>query len=86
VERAGLVEEIRGLAVRYVPGVGSLCGLFNTVVDPYGLFRWIDRPGFNEIKPRATQASVAFKYRAIDFLSPRTIATRKLTGRDGVGS
>ncbi|HMO46384.1 MAG TPA: hypothetical protein PKB14_10170 [Rubrivivax sp.] len=49
------------------------CGLFNAAVDPYGLFRWVDRPGFNEVKPRATQASVAFKYRAVDFLSPQTL-------------
>ena len=49
------------------------CGLFNAVVDPYGLFRWVDLHGFNEIKPRATQASVAFKYRAVEFLSPQTL-------------
>ncbi len=49
------------------------CALFNAVIDPYGLFRWIDRTGFNEIKPRAVQRSVAFKYRAIDFISPNTV-------------
>lgn len=49
------------------------CGLFNAVADPYGLFRWVDRPGFNAIKPRATQASIAFKYRAIDFTLPQTL-------------
>jgi len=49
------------------------CALFNALVDPYGIFRWLDRPGFNEIKPRATQESLAFKYKAIDFLSPRTL-------------
>lgn len=26
---------------------------FNLVVDPYGLFRLVDRPGFNSIKPKA---------------------------------
>ena len=49
------------------------CGLFNVVVDPYGLFRWVDRPGFNAIKPRATQASNAFKYRVIDGTMPQTL-------------
>jgi hypothetical protein len=27
--------------------------VFNLVVDPYGLFRLVDRPGFNSIKPKA---------------------------------
>jgi hypothetical protein len=26
----------------------------NGVVDPYGIFRWIDKPGFNAIKPTAS--------------------------------
>jgi hypothetical protein len=49
------------------------CGLFNAVVDPYGLFRWVEQPGFNAIKPRATQASTAFKFRVIDFTLPQTL-------------
>jgi hypothetical protein len=49
------------------------CGLFNAVVDPYGLFRWMEQPGFNAIKPRATQASTAFKYRVIDLTLPQTL-------------
>ena len=49
------------------------CGLINAVVDPYGLFRWLDLPAFNEIKPRAAQASVAFKYRAVEQLRPATL-------------
>jgi hypothetical protein len=48
-------------------------GLFNAVVDPYGLFRWVDRSGFNAIKPRATQAKSAFKYRVVDFTLPQTL-------------
>lgn len=49
------------------------CGLLNAVVDPYGLFRWVDRPGFNAIKPRAAQAGTAFKYRVVDFTLPQTL-------------
>jgi len=49
------------------------CGLLNVVVDPYGLFRWVDLEGFNAIKPRATQVGAAFKYRVVDFSSPRTL-------------
>lgn len=49
------------------------CGLLNAVVDPYGLFRWVDLEGFNAIKPRATQVGAAFKYRVIDFDTPRTL-------------
>lgn len=30
-----------------------LVGAFNLVVDPYGLFRLVDEPGFNGIKPKA---------------------------------
>lgn len=26
-------------------------GLLNGVVDPLGIFRWVDRPGFNQVKP-----------------------------------
>lgn len=62
---------IRLLGTCFAVVVG--CGLFNAVIDPYGLFRWVDQPGFNEVKPRATQASVAFKYRAVEFLSPQTL-------------
>ena len=29
-------------------------GAFNVVVDPYGIFRVVDKPGFNAIKPTAT--------------------------------
>jgi len=29
-------------------------GAFNVVVDPYGIFRLVDRPGLNAIKPAAT--------------------------------
>ena len=27
---------------------------FNFVVDPYGIFRWVDKPAFNAVKPTAT--------------------------------
>ena len=47
--------------------------LFNAVIDPYGLFRWVDRSGFNAIKPRATQVKSAFKYRVIDHTLPQTL-------------
>jgi len=30
-----------------------LVGLCNLVVDPYGLFRFVDKPGFNSIKPKS---------------------------------
>lgn len=49
------------------------CGLFNAIVDPHGLFRWVDQQGFNAIKPRATQAGEAFKYRVVDFSLPQTL-------------
>ena len=49
------------------------CGLFNALVDPYGLLRWVDRPGFNAIKPRASQVGAPFKYRVVDFNLPRTL-------------
>jgi hypothetical protein len=28
-------------------------GIFNLIVDPYGIFRFVDNPGFNSVKPRA---------------------------------
>lgn len=31
-----------------------LVAVFNLVIDPYGIFRQVDRPGFNAIKPTAT--------------------------------
>jgi len=49
------------------------CGMFNALVDPYGLFRWVEQPGFNAIKPRATQTSTAFKFRVIDVTMPQTL-------------
>ena len=49
------------------------CALLNAAVDPYGLFRWVDRAELNAIKPRATQVGAAFKYRVIDFGSPQTL-------------
>jgi hypothetical protein len=49
------------------------CGLLNAVVDPYGLHRWVDRPAFNTIKPRAAQVGEAFKYRAVEQLRPATL-------------
>lgn len=62
---------IRLLATAAAVVVG--CGLFTAVVDPYGLFRWVDVPGFNAIKPRASQMGTAFKYRVIDFVEPQTL-------------
>ncbi len=45
----------------------------NALVDPHGLVRWVDAPGFNAIKPRAIQEIEAFKYRAIDSVRPKAL-------------
>ncbi len=40
--------------------------MFNLVVDPYGLFRLVDRPGFNSIKPKAgTHGAMAKAYQVL---------------------
>ena len=40
--------------------------VFNLVVDPYGLFRLVDRPGFNSIKPKAgTHGAMAKAYQVL---------------------
>lgn len=39
---------------------------FNVIVDPYGLFRLVDRPVFNDIKPRAgTHGAMAKAYQVV---------------------
>lgn len=43
------------------------------VVDPHGIHRIVELPWLNEIKPRASQSVVAFKYRTIEDLRPRTV-------------
>ena len=48
-------------------------GVFNLLVDPHGLSRWIEIPGFNVLKPRASQSGEAFKYRAVTLLKPSTL-------------
>src|SRR6185369_11326371 len=51
----------------------ACAGVSNLLVDPHGLYRWVDRAEFNEIKPRGDQAIELFKYRAIDFMHPATL-------------
>jgi hypothetical protein len=75
-ETAADVTVARRFMQRFLAAVVATvagCGLLNAVVDPYGLYRWVDRPGFNEIKPRAAQAGDAFKYRAVEMLLPATL-------------
>jgi hypothetical protein len=44
---------------------------FNLIVDPYGLFRLIDRPGFNDIKPTAGAHGAMTKAYQILRVNPR---------------
>jgi hypothetical protein len=46
---------------------------FNAVVDPYGLFRWIDHPGFNHIKPAAADRGPMTKAYQVLRVQPRTL-------------
>lgn len=45
--------------------------IFNLVVDPYGLFRLVDRPGFNQIKPTAGAHGAMAKAYQVLRIQPR---------------
>ncbi len=47
--------------------------VFNAVVDPYGLFRWVDRPGFNHIKPAAADRGPMTKAYQVLRVQPKTL-------------
>src|SRR4029077_18124899 len=64
----------------------SLCaaiGLINAVVDPYGIFRWIDLPGFNAYKP-AHETHVRL-FKAFDVIRVRPRAIVIGTSRSDIG-
>ena len=44
---------------------------FNVVVDPYGLFKFVDRPGFNSVKPAAASQEAMTKLYQISRVQPR---------------
>lgn len=47
--------------------------LLNVVVDPYGLYRWIDVPGFNAVKPKAGPHGAIVKTYQVLRAQPRTL-------------
>jgi hypothetical protein len=48
-----------------------LTGLLNGVVDPLGIFRWVDRPGFNHVKPVEAEHRRLIKAYGIRSIRPR---------------
>ena len=63
---------VYGLMASILTTLGCVA-VVNLLVDPHGFYRWVDQPGFNEIKPRGDQAIELFKYRAVDFVQPGTL-------------
>lgn len=47
--------------------------LFNALVDPYGMFRFVAADGFNRIKSQAHQRGEAFKRAAVSRLRPNAL-------------
>ncbi len=45
----------------------------NLVVDPYGLFRIVDIPGFNQIKSQAGERAALFKHTAVARMRPASL-------------
>jgi hypothetical protein len=46
----------------------------NAVVDPYGMFRWVDVPGFNEAKPKSGLHGSTVKPYEVLRIRPRAVA------------
>lgn len=45
----------------------------NLIVDPYGLFRIVDVPGFNRIKSQAGERAAVFKRAGVARIQPTTV-------------
>jgi hypothetical protein len=65
---------------RYLARVGAMVGagsllaiLFVAVVDPYQLFRWVDRQGFNRVKPLPEQYREQIKLAQARALRPNAL-------------
>jgi hypothetical protein len=50
-----------------------LVGVFNLVVDPYGVFRVVDKPGFNTIKPAAGSHGAMAKAYQVLAVQPQSL-------------
>ena len=51
----------------------ALVAAINTVVDPYGIFRWVDQVGFNRVKPAAAKHGHMAKAYQVLRIQPKTL-------------